>query len=105
MRKKKPIHCHYVLEQDFTVTPLKGRCGANALNDIEQPCMPVPLTEQLYNGLLRKGDYFRLGDTNTVLLIASFAGQYALMPLNRSAAYGILSRQETAKPGTQRGAA
>jgi hypothetical protein len=92
--KSKSIQCNYNIDLDYTLTPLKGRCGSNALNDIAQPCMSIPLTEAIYHTLMKeRADYFRLGETQTVLVLASYAGQYGLMPLNGSAAYAILSKQ------------
>jgi hypothetical protein len=56
--------------------------------------MSIPLTEDMYHALMRKNaDYFLLGETKTVLVIASYAEQYSLMPLSKSAAYAVLAKQ------------
>jgi hypothetical protein len=56
--------------------------------------MSIPLTEDMYHTLMSKNaDYFLLGDTRTVLVIASYAGQYGLMPLSKSATYAVLAKQ------------
>ena len=89
---RKPIQCSYNINLDYTITPLKGKCSD--IHEIDHPCMSIPLTEDMYHTLMSKNaDYFLLGDTRTVLVIASYAGQYGLMPLSKSATYAVLAKQ------------